>query len=145
MECILNIFQESCAFSCRTHSPFNMQFVFLFDWFFSLFAHFVPSTIGNRKRTNFIALILDHNLNPISNTFCYKYTIGNDIPISEMEILQDRDLESIASASTADDEIYDRKTLVKRTHGYEPDPHGGTERYRTEITTTTTMKGSSNF
>uniref|UniRef100_F1KPJ6 Transmembrane cell adhesion receptor mua-3 n=1 Tax=Ascaris suum TaxID=6253 RepID=F1KPJ6_ASCSU len=68
---------------------------------------------------------------------------AHDRRISEYST--DRDLESIASASTADDEIYDRKTLVKRTHGYEPDPHGGTERYRTEITTTTTMKGSSNF
>ncbi|KHN76197.1 Transmembrane cell adhesion receptor mua-3 [Toxocara canis] len=57
----------------------------------------------------------------------------------------DRDLESVASASTADDEIYDRKTLVKRSHGYEPDPHGGTERYRTEVTTTTTMKGTNNY
>lgn len=56
---------------------------------------------------------------------------------------QDRDLESVVSDLTAEDEVYDKKTLVKRSHGFEPSPHGGTERYRTEVTTTTTSKGVS--
>ncbi|VDN17723.1 unnamed protein product [Gongylonema pulchrum] len=57
------------------------------------------------------------------------------------EFSTDRDLESVMSDSTAEDEVYDKKTLVKRSHGFEPSTDGGTERYRTEVTTTTKSKG----
>ncbi|VDN05894.1 unnamed protein product, partial [Thelazia callipaeda] len=55
----------------------------------------------------------------------------------------DRDLESAMSDLTAEDDIYDKKTSVKRMHDYEPGVDGSTERYRTEMTTTTLSKGFS--
>ncbi|EJW75335.1 hypothetical protein WUBG_13757, partial [Wuchereria bancrofti] len=57
----------------------------------------------------------------------------------------DRDLESVISDSTAEDEVYDKKTSVKRSHNFEPTTGGGTERYRTEITTTKSTKGVSKY
>ncbi|OZC08479.1 hypothetical protein X798_04540 [Onchocerca flexuosa] len=61
------------------------------------------------------------------------------------EFSTDRDLESVVSDLTAEDEVYDKKTSVKRSHNFEPTIGGGTERYRTEITTTKSTKGVSKY
>lgn len=61
------------------------------------------------------------------------------------EFSTDRDLESVISDSIAEDEVYDKKTSVKRSHNFEPTIGGGTERYRTEITTTKSTKGVSKY
>uniref|UniRef100_A0A1I7YSM0 Uncharacterized protein n=1 Tax=Steinernema glaseri TaxID=37863 RepID=A0A1I7YSM0_9BILA len=53
------------------------------------------------------------------------------------EYATDRDAESIASESTQDEAVFDKKVLVKRSQGVGAD---GTERFRTEVTTTKTSK-----
>lgn len=58
---------------------------------------------------------------------------------------QDRDLESLSSDSVIEDGKYDKKTLVKRSHNYEPSPDGDTQRFRTEVTTSTVSKETSKY
>ncbi|KAK0416184.1 hypothetical protein QR680_012332 [Steinernema hermaphroditum] len=53
------------------------------------------------------------------------------------EYATDRDVDSIASESTQDEAVFDKKVLVKKSQGVDAD---GTERYRTEVTTTKTSK-----
>ncbi|VDN55231.1 unnamed protein product [Dracunculus medinensis] len=61
------------------------------------------------------------------------------------QISADRDLESLSSDSVIEDGKYDKKTLVKRSHNYEPSPDGDTQRFRTEVTTSTVSKETSKY
>lgn len=54
-------------------------------------------------------------------------------------------MESLSSDSVIEDGKYDKKTLVKRSHNYEPSPDGDTQRFRTEVTTSTVSKETSKY